>query len=200
MNAYGVPPGHRFPFDQKPYRLAPLAAILTGLFTIVAAAVAAATLAGPAWLADEPSQVDDFGIAVALAALIVVVLTMIFFVIWQHRHAKNARLLGHRAGLGPEWAVAGWVIPVGNFVLPGLQLYSASRFSDPAVAAGQQGHGQPIVWLWMLVFDVGWVLAIWTPLGGLVLAAAAVLALVMVRQLSELQEQAIRMMIARLPR
>ena len=78
------------------------------------------------------------------------------FITWQFRHAKNAQALGERGGLGPGWAIGGWFIPIGNYVLPGMQIHQSSRMSDPAVAGqpGAKGKGSGIVIVWMVLLAI----------------------------------------------
>ncbi len=85
--------------------------------------------------------------------------TGIVFIIWQFRHAKNATVLGNQSGLGPGWAIGGWFVPLGNLVIPGVQLFQSSKASD--VTARQQGQppkGAPVVVLWAVAFGLGVVL------------------------------------------
>lgn len=77
------------------------------------------------------------------------------FIIWQFRHAKNAQVLGARGGLGPGWAIGGWFVPLGNYVLPGVQLHQSSRASDLAGRRqGGRGHGSGLVILWAILFGL----------------------------------------------
>ena len=150
--------------------------------------------------------------------LLMVLITGVVFIVWQFRHAKNAEALGSRGGLGPGWAIGGWFVPLGSFVLPGLQLHQASRPSDPAPLPGRPGRGRPIVIAWMvawalsgLLLTIGSVMEpsendVFTDLdqivddqtsadrtsavGALLAAVAGGLAIAMVRQLTRLQMQA----------
>ncbi len=207
-----------------------LVVALTVLFIIMAVVtvVAVAALFNRADLIDQllepsPSQpsfnemddADNF-VGGAMAAYFVFFISIaVVFIIWQFRHAKNAESLGFRGGLGPGWAIGGWFIPFANFVLPGMQLFGASK---PA----NRGRGAGIVIAWAIMFGVG---AVLFSVGGgleptddegnvriestddieqaadsdraagvglLFEAAAAVLAIVMVRQLSSRQEEAFR--------
>lgn len=89
--------------------------------------------------------------------------TGIVFIVWQYRHARNAELLGHTNGLGSGWAIGGWFIPCANFVLPTIQLFQASRASDPAhVDPSRQapgtaptGRGNSLVVLWGIAYGAG---------------------------------------------
>lgn len=84
--------------------------------------------------------------------------TGVVFIVWQYRHAKNAvALAGHPAGLGPGWAIGGWFIPCASYVLPCIQMFGASKASDPGLparpAAGW-GRGSGLVVLWAALFGV----------------------------------------------
>jgi hypothetical protein len=167
-------------------------------------------------LDDAESRVDGFTGGYFLAVMVAGAV----FIAWQHRHAVNAQALGERGGLGPPWAIGGWFVPLGSFVLPAIQLHQSSRLSDPSAPPGRYGRGRPIVLVWMVVWALsGIVLLIGTvsePSGddavfadleqlvdeqvsadrtyaagaGLAVVAAA-LAVVMVRQLTDLQTRAI---------
>lgn len=112
------------------------------------------------------SEVDDADDTV-LGAVGIWVLgalaTGIVFIVWQYRHARNAELLGHTNGLGSGWAIGGWFIPCGAFVLPAIQLFQASRASDPAhvdpsrQAPGTVGtaQGSSLVILWGIAYAAG---------------------------------------------
>jgi hypothetical protein len=145
---------------------------------------------------------------------ILFVATGVVFVIWQYRHGKNARLLGPPQGLGPGWAIGGWFVPFANYVLPAMQLFGASRFSDPAVVETPNGRGRGarIVIPWAIVFGLGsnmvFVSVLAEPsgsyedrvrafvsadqisaVGQVLMVVAAILAIVMVRSLSSRQER-----------
>lgn len=140
--------------------------------------------------------------------------TGVVFVIWQYRHAKNAQALGVTGGLGPGWAIGGWFIPLANYVLPGIQLFQSSRGSS------RERKGAGIVIAWAIVFGLGSVLFSASILGNdtdaegniviesrqdvedaassdrtagagmVVIVAAAIVATVMVRQLTNRQAEA----------
>ena len=130
------------------------------------------------------------------------------FIVWQYRHAKNARLLGAGGGLtSPGWAVGGWFIPIANAFLPARNLYTTARYST----AERRAPG--IVVVWAVTFGLAYLLRlVGSPpqdpadadyldrlraSDGLALAAhvlyiaAAVLAIVMVRRLSARQHAAL---------
>lgn len=65
---------------------------------------------------------------------LVIYATLVFVCIWTYRATKNARLLGLRTTLAPGWAVAGWLIPLANYVMP----YLAVRDAIPAHHPGRR--------------------------------------------------------------
>jgi uncharacterized protein DUF4328 len=165
-------------------------------------------------------DLDDADSTVAGAVVVWglgVVATAAVFIVWQYRHSKNAEALGGSGGLGPAWAIAGWFIPFGFYVLPGMELFQSSRPSDPTLHPQQpprQGQGSPLVVVWALALGAGWLLftvsRLWFPdeddvrfdidraqdgvsadhlaAGSFViLVVAAVLAIVMVQSLSRRQ-------------
>lgn len=234
MDAFTVPSGQvPIAYGEQPRRLRGLATALTVLFAGLAVILVGAglTMLFRSWLAYRvvagaelstvvATRVDALVVILVVLQVAISIIVGVVFIVWQYKHAKNARLLGHRGELGPEWAIGGWFIPVANFVLPGVQLFSTSRHSDPQAAAapGRRGRGQPIVPIWAVVLGVGGVLGaigslptddpgfaagddsvtrriaalnLFGGIGALILAVAAVLALVMVRRLSTLQERAL---------
>jgi hypothetical protein len=108
---------------------------------------------------EELEDADDGVGAAALVYGLGLLGTAAVFITWQHRHAVNAETLaGCEAALGPAWAIGGWFVPCANWLLPGMQLFGASRASDPALplqpAAGR-GRGSPLVVLWAVMFGLG---------------------------------------------
>ncbi|MEY2434067.1 MAG: hypothetical protein QOC92_3792 [Acidimicrobiaceae bacterium] len=143
----------------------------------------------------------------------------VVWIIWQFRHAKNAQILRGNYGLSPGWAIGGWFVPLGNYVLPQLQLFQAAKASDPDLPPGQPpsaGSAPTIVPIWWVVMDLAWLLF---AIGGstrpsnselnfsnidrfvradriagfsfLLMLIAAVLAIVVVRSLTERQTRAL---------
>jgi hypothetical protein len=161
----------------------------------------------------------DDGRAAALGFFYLgVVATGILFVIWQYRHSRNAQSLAGPGGLGPAWAIAGWFIPIANYVLPGIELHQSSRASSPPVPGGgpRSGKGSGLVIAWMVTFALGWLalsgnfwlgtsddgfagtdpddvktLLVLGTLGGVLLTAAAILAAIMVQSLTKKQTRRI---------
>ena len=85
--------------------------------------------------------------------------TGVVWIIWQFRHAKNAETLRGNLGLQSGWAIGGWFVPFGNFVLPQLQLYQAASASDPDLPQGQPasaGRGPSMIVGWWVLFDLAW--------------------------------------------
>jgi hypothetical protein len=175
------------------------------------------------------SDLDDADGMVAGAILIYglgVLATAGVFIAWQYRHSRNAETIGGSSGLGPAWAIAGWFIPLANYVLPGVELFQSSQPSDPALHPQQprrQGQGSPLVVVWALAFGAGnillWGSRVWFPdeddvrldidraqdgvsadnlaAGSFViLVAAAIIAIVMVRSLSRRQATAAAALVA----
>jgi len=145
--------------------------------------------------------------------------TGIVWIIWQYRFAKNAEALRGNYGLPSGWAIGGWFIPFAWWVLPQLQLFQAAKASDPDLQQGQPaaaGRAPATVPAWWIAFSLGGVLffisAVMRPnennfggitdidrfaradrlgaFSGLVMIVAAVVALLMVRALSDSQFRA----------
>jgi hypothetical protein len=112
-------------------------------------------------------QLEDADDGVAAAAVVYglgLLGTAAVFITWQHRHAVNAHsLAGSAAALGPGWAIGGWFVPCANWLLPGMQLFGASRASDPGLpvqAAAGRRRGSPLVVVWAVMFALGNALAL----------------------------------------
>jgi hypothetical protein len=143
--------------------------------------------------------------------------TGVLWIIWQFRFAKNAQVLRGNYGLAPGWAIGGWFVPLGNLVLPQLQLLQAAKASDPDLPPGHppgSGRAPSTVAAWWVAYDLGGALfaigAVMRPnkndfdfdldrfvradrvsaFACLIYIAAAVIAIVMVRALSERQMRA----------
>src|SRR5260221_8586898 len=84
-------------------------------------------------LKDADSQVTG---SVTLFGLSLIA-TGVLWIIWQFRFATNAQTLRRNYGLAPGWAIGGWFIPLGNLVLPQIQLFQAAKASDPDLPPGQ---------------------------------------------------------------
>ncbi|HEY7071795.1 MAG TPA: DUF4328 domain-containing protein [Acidimicrobiales bacterium] len=144
--------------------------------------------------------------------------TGILFVIWQYRHSRNAEALAGPGGLGPAWAIAGWFIPIGALVLPGVELYQSSQASSPPAPGGgpRSGKGSGLVIAWLIAYAIGMIgvsvslfldpengvagadnldevhdRILVGALGGLVLVVAAILGILMVQSLTRAQDRRI---------
>jgi hypothetical protein len=113
----------------------------------------------------DADALDDADVIVGIVGafdLLALLVTGIVFVVWQFRHGTNARALSHRVdGLGPGWAIGGWFIPFANLVLPGMQIYGASRESDPELPTpprARRGEGSAIVVPWAVLFSTAFVI------------------------------------------
>jgi hypothetical protein len=87
------------------------------------------------------AQLEDADTSVAAMLLIFGIAWLaagILFIIWHYRYATNATALRGPLGLGPGWAIGGWFIPLGNLVLPFLQIRQSARASGgiPGIVVG----------------------------------------------------------------
>jgi hypothetical protein len=121
---------------------------LTVLF-VVAAAVAlvrAVALATRLVALDDPDATDflsrardaDSFVSIMTIAWGVAVLAIIpCFIVWNYRAAKNQEALARQPErLGAGWAIGGWFIPLGNLVLPVLEIQDLWRGSDASIERG----------------------------------------------------------------
>ena len=78
----------------------------------------------------------------------------VLIIIWMYRAAKNNEALGRLSPrLKPGWAIAGWLIPFANFVIPVLILQDLWRGSDAStprnVPTWRANRGSPLIgWYW----------------------------------------------------
>ncbi|TDC49920.1 DUF4328 domain-containing protein [Jiangella ureilytica] len=177
-------------------------AALIGLVTVVASGVRIRVvgdfIAGSADV-ERLDAADDLVVISGWLWILIVLAIAPVFIVWQYRHARNARVLGSTSW-GPGWAIGGWFIPIANFVLPVRQLWVASKFSDPR----QNGAGIVIAWgiTWAITTTVSRAagrqetntledfrsMDTTSLVGGVLGIAAAGLAILMVRELTRKQE------------
>lgn len=161
--------------------LARLLKMLLGLWVVLAAVAAAASLVEyrlASRLLDDPlsvsvSQVeasDDRQAAIYILWIAALIVTAIGYVAWMYRLHRNVRPLGsspprHSAG----WVIGGWLIPFLNLVRPKQIIDDLWRASDPDLPL-EAGDG----WLRQrrpVLLHVWWGLWIIGGLGGQYLAA-----------------------------
>ena len=171
-SGYGPPAGYA---PQAPGNTAivPVRSLASALSILLAVAAVGAAFAALAYV-HRATVADDFidratvslsdlrdadrqvGIAVGLCGLLFVSI-LVVLIVWQHRYARNAQVLTGPLGLGPGWAIGGWFIPIGWFVLPGLQLAQSAKASDPAVQLSRDrrsGSVPGILVVWAILLDV----------------------------------------------
>lgn len=222
----GAPPGQPVGYGYAPgtgERPKPVKGLATALSVLLAITAVAALLLALAFfnrasLLDDPfgasfdelQDADDATAGGAGLLVLALLVTGITWLVWQYRHAKNARALGQTDGLGPGWAIGGWFIPVANWVVPQLQVKQAAEASDPTGAR----KAPPIVIVWWVLWVIGGIAGFGTRSRGeqeitsiddiesfqsadqvagasmFVFIAAAVVAIVMVRTLSRRQHEA----------
>ncbi|WP_421117854.1 DUF4328 domain-containing protein [Aquihabitans daechungensis] len=114
-------------------------------------AVAGALLFSRVWddfraALDDPERADSatFGgfttlSLVSQALSLVTFAALVFLCIWSFRATRNARALGLRTTFSPGWSVAGWIIPLANWVMP----YLSVRDLFPE---GSEGRRQAGAW------------------------------------------------------
>jgi hypothetical protein len=100
---------------------------------------------------------DAVGAAAGLQGLVLIA-TIVVFIIWQFRCAKNLEVLGREgARLGPGWSIGGWFIPLANLVIPVLIFQGFWRATAPGTREGRawtDGRGSALIGWWWGVFLV----------------------------------------------
>lgn len=166
---------------------------------------------------DSREQVKDAGnflVSTGIFWLLVTLVIAVVFVVWTWRAAKNNETLGRdHPRLGPEWAIAGWLIPLAGFVMPVLVVQDLWRGSTARIPRGDMrwriaDRSALVGWWW-----AGWIATLFggfgalfgtdsdrsrvadlragdslTLVGGLFGIAAAVLAILVVRAVTRRQE------------
>ncbi len=97
---------------------------------------------------------DDFVAAASAILVFLTVVTVVLWLIWNFRAAKNNEALGRDLPRWkPGWAIGGWFIPLANFVIPVMVLQDLWRGSSSATPRGDaRWRGNPgsalIGWYW----------------------------------------------------
>ena len=162
--------------------------------------------------ASRARSADSFVTVTSVAFAIVALAIIPCFIIWCWRAAKNQDVLGRAPQrLGSGFAIGGWFIPLANLVIPVLVMQDLWRGSDASIGRGEArwriaDRSWLIGWWWGL-FVVPVVAFAGVPadrrnfkeaaarganlvalFGMLCAAAAAVLAILVVRRLDARQE------------
>lgn len=87
-----------------------------------------------------------------LSTIAIAVVTMV----WLYRVAANHRALGRQVTFGPGWAIGGWFLPPGLWVLPALFTREHWKAAEPTSAPGTdtwRSSPEPwLVWVWFALF------------------------------------------------
>ena len=131
---------------------------------------------------------------VALAFVAALLATTVVFIVWTWRSTKNNEALGriqprHTSG----WSIGGWFIPIGNLWIPAQimqDLWQGSSLATYGDHEQRTGRRSSLVsWWWGLY--LGSRLLTFTPVGWICSVPAAVLAILVVRAVTERQEVAL---------
>jgi hypothetical protein len=163
----------------------------------------------------QASAADDRLTAVSIPLGIVSVALVVVWCVWQYRGQANLRPLGaDNLKYSPGWAVGWWFIPFANFAMPYLTVRELWKASDPEAGSvgWQMGKTSPLIPFWWAfwlgyyalvltgssilagadangVASVGTRIAVtqWSIAGQFAYIVAAVLAVLIVRQVDERQ-------------
>jgi hypothetical protein len=106
---------------------------------------------------DSVQRANDADDLVGVAAgilLFLMFVVLVLVIIWTFRAAKNNEALGRfYPRLKPGWAIAGWLIPLVNLVIPVLMLQDLWRGSEVSTPRGDPGwrsnRGSSLIgWYW----------------------------------------------------
>lgn len=90
-----------------------------------------------------------------IAMNVVIVLTVIV----MYRMLSNLRAMGRDTAWSPVWAIFGWILPPGIWVIPALFTAEAWKASSPTHDWRRQ-RTPLLVWLWVLVYAAGTVVGV----------------------------------------
>lgn len=99
------------------------------------------------------SDADDFVGVMAIVTGLLTLAIAVCFIVWMWRAAKNNEALGRRnARFSPGWSIGAWFIPLANLIIPVLILQDLWRGSNLQVPRGhpewRQAHGSGLVGTW----------------------------------------------------
>ena len=170
-------------------------------------------------IVNRAQDADDLASAAGWSLAIASLVTAIVFIMWFFRAAKNNEALGRQnPRFGPGWAIGGWFIPLANLVIPVLIAQDLWRGSDSSAPRGDPRwriapRSALVGWWWAL-----WIFGFGVRAGagggstddnrltlsevqtsnrialvGLIISVgAAILAILMVRKITERQEECLR--------
>jgi Domain of unknown function (DUF4328) len=104
---------------------------------------------------DAVNDAQAFPVGMLILAFFVGIATLVLLIIWLFRAAQNNESLGRQnPRLGPGWAIAGFLIPFANLVIPFIMFDDVWRGSDPAVPRGdpswRRSSTLPAIWAWLV--------------------------------------------------
>jgi len=102
----------------------------------------------------EATAADDRRLFMTVVFVILVVLTAVAWLMWQHRSQSNVRALGVPVGFSPGWAVGWWFIPIANLWQPFRAVRELWRASDAAAHTVDDGRSTSLLGWWWAVYLV----------------------------------------------
>ncbi|MET9627543.1 DUF4328 domain-containing protein [Lentzea sp. NPDC006480] len=183
--------------------------VLDGIASQRSADVVQAYTEGNATM-DDARAADAFSVMVNLPGLLVTIAAGVVFIVWIYRSRQNAERVtypvDHRHSRG--WAIGSWFTPVVNLWYPAQIVQDVWRAFDPAQQdrplEARDKHGFIAVW-WAAYLAMSYVggamgrlaladaelsvVATWTWVTTAFTVIAAVLAVVLIKRLTELQDQ-----------
>lgn len=108
-------------------------------------------------LSDAIQREDTFVAASGLLGGINIVL-VVAFIVWFWRAYANLEALGRPGRRKAGWAIAAWVIPIGNFYIPyqiGSEIWRKSSAADAPPGSSGDVNVEPVVSWWALFLLMG---------------------------------------------
>jgi hypothetical protein len=100
---------------------------------------------------------DAMYYGLAIAALVLIIITGVFWLRWQHlAHTNLRRIIGPGdLRFSPGWSVGWWFVPLANLVMPFRAMRELSVKSSPAYMRGDREMGaipDPLIAPWWIAF------------------------------------------------
>ncbi|MFD6249292.1 DUF4328 domain-containing protein [Streptomyces roseolus] len=196
---------------RNPNGLATAVSVLLGVnvvLLVLGAGSEAWILADPLAAAESYATAEAGLNALAVASGLAYLATVVVFIVWFHRVAKNASVWApDLQSRTPGWAIGAWFIPIADLWIPRQIAVDAWRASRPDPHAADGARELTLLNSWWTCFVVGLVLdrlsstlykrvetldalttaATWSLVGYSFMVAAGVLAILFVRRLTSMQ-------------
>ena len=129
-------------------------ALLTALLNYPLVDDAEAFLDGETSSDDFARSMAPYGV-VTLVQAVATLASVVLVMIWMYRLAANLKALHRNGRWSPGWAIGGWFLPPLLYVIPFLMFRELWKASDPEVPVGGEWKSRPVSWVvtaWFVVY------------------------------------------------